>query len=216
MSGGAVCLYASQYSSKHPEIWLWRAWLWKSAFVSWHACTQTPDTISLIKSLFLSIIWLQTFLRRQHLEDHLRVHSGDRPYKCTRCGQRWLNVFVCFFCVCMCHFFQILEVMYSYAHAPFWSSQFSRFTHSHHLKRHLKYHQNDKPHACMVPDCEVSCLVQRSISSKHTKQLIWMQFRLDFANWSSWKRTFLNTHPTKNYGALMAVDRSDFLYYLCS
>ena len=29
----------------------------------------------------------KVFLRRLHLDDHLRTHNGDRPYTCDVCGR---------------------------------------------------------------------------------------------------------------------------------
>ena len=36
----------------------------------------------------------KTFITISNLNDHVRIHSGDKPYICPNCGQRFLNIII--------------------------------------------------------------------------------------------------------------------------
>ncbi|XP_042232893.1 longitudinals lacking protein, isoforms H/M/V-like isoform X3 [Homarus americanus] len=158
-TGGAVFgdeheQFNNQWSLMDKETFLGNS---DTAGISQDQGPSNQRALNVEKPFACPICPYSTF-RRNHLDIHLRTHTGEKPYRCTLCPyaastKQNLKRH------CRIH---TGEKPFACPHCPY------RATQSSDLKNHIRIHTGDKPFPCPYPNCTYAAS-QSSMLRRHIR-----------------------------------------------
>ena len=95
------------------------------------------------------------FTRKQNLRQHLRIHTGVKPFQCDTCGRRFTQKST----------LRRHNMIHTNEKPHKCSTCSAAFTRKVDLENHMRIHTGERPYVCDFPGCGHACGTSKNLKS---------------------------------------------------